>query len=366
MRDGMLQEAMKALSITELWKRRGWIGTPAKSCNFPNDSDRKKAACSLFTATTGRHAGNQLFKNHKSGLTYDAPGLLAEVEGLTIKDACRLFVELSGVKPLDDGATGRTTNRKKTAPSIKSTIPPSQEAPKPPPFDYRVLNPRDLDADEVEAIATTREVSARAVESLMKWGVIHAVTLSPELKLPIPRDARPLTAWSLHTPDWDSFRVRPFVGSFPGFSGQTHKSLTPSGGSCVNPVWIGPENARRVLLVEGEGDALGAVEIIRREQKPEGLAVVVMFSSSIGIPSPFLHRLEGRRVRIVPHVGDSKRQGEVAAVKWAASIKAWTEAVEIFTLSGLAMPDGRAVGDLGDLAQCPDEMLNALKGVTAW
>ena len=362
---GSLQEAMRHLSITELWKRRGWAGTPGKSCRFPNDTDRKKAACSIFTATTGRHAGCQLLKDHKRGLTWDAPGLLAEVEGLTIKDACRCFVGLSGVKPLDDSTARGIANRRRSASPIKPTHAQQQEPPKPPPFDFRVLSPRDLDADEVEAIATTRNVSARTVESLMKWKAIHAVTLSPDLRLPIPRVARPLSAWALHSPEWDSFRVRPFVGVFPGFDGQTHKSLTPSGGSCANPVWIGPENAKRVLLIEGEGDALGAVEIIRRERKPEGLAVVVMFSSSLSVPSSFLHRLEGRRVRIVPHVGDSKRQGEIAAVKWAASIKPWTEAVEIFSLAGLAMPDGRDVGDLGDLAQCPDDLLNAL-GVTTW
>ena len=364
--DGLLQNAMMALSITELWKRRGWAGTPSKSCNFPNDTDRKKAACSIFTATTGRHAGCQLLKDHKRGLTWDAAGLLAEVEGLTIKDACRLFVELSGVKPLDDAPNDSGMNRKRQSPANKPATATRQEPPKFAPFDFRALNPRDLDSEEIDAIGATRAVSVRAVESLMKWGVIHAVTLSPDLKLPIPREARPLSAWALHSPEWDSFRVRSFAGVFPGFDGKTHKSLTPSGGSCANPVWIGPPDAKRVLLVEGEGDALGAVEIVRRERKPEGLAIVVMFSSSIGIPSSFLHRLEGRRVRICPHVGDSKRQGEIAAVKWAASINPWAAAVEIFSLSGLVMSKGRVVGDLGDLAQCSDVMLNGLKGVTTW
>jgi hypothetical protein len=366
MRGGLLQEAMHHLSITELWKRRGWTGVPGKSCHFPNDAGRKKAACSIFAATTGRHAGCQLLKDHKRGVTWDAPGLLAEVEGLTIKEACRIFVALSGVKPLDCPTAGRSANRRHSAPPINPAVLPREEAPKPHPFDFRVLNPRDLDADEIEAIATSRGVSARSVESLAKWGVIHAVTLSPDLKLPIPREARPLNAWALHCPSWGSFRLRPYIGQFPGFDGQGHKSLTPAGASCSNPVWIGPEHSERVLVVEGEGDAIGAVEIIRRERNPVGLAIVCVFSSSIGIPSPFLHRFERRRVRITPHVGDSKHQGEIAAIKWAASLKPWAAEVHIFSLAGITMPDGREVGDLGDLAQCQDDILQRCGGVTTW
>lgn len=361
-----LQEAMRSLSITDLWKRRGWAGTPGKSCNFPGDSEGKKASCSIFTATTGKHAGRELLKNHRSGLTYDAPGLLAEVEGVAIRDACRLFLDMSGVKPLDEWGKGKDTKRRKPLPAHKAIPVAKPKLPEPPAFDYRLLCPRELDADEVEAIATTRNVSARAVEWLMRWGVIHAVTLSPDLKLPIPREARPFNAWALHSADWRSFRVRAFAGLLPGFDGTYHKSITPGGGGCSSPVWIGAEDATRVMILEGEADAIGAAEIIRRERSADGLAVVVMFSSSISVPSSFLPLFAGRRVRIVPHIGDTKRQGEIAAAKWAATLKPFAGDIQIFTLSGLSMRDGRAVGDVGDLAQCTDEVLKSLGGVTTW
>lgn len=357
----LLQEAMRVMSITALWKNRGWLGRPGKSCNFPNDTDRKKAACSIFTATTGRHIGMELLKDHKMGQTYDAPGLLAVVESLPLKEACRLFISLAGVKPIDS-----PDGKRSKAPHVpKSPVPSREGSPKRPPFDFSVLEPRELDADEVEAIATTRGVSCRTVERLAAFGVIHAVTLTAALKLPIPRQSLPMAAWALHTPEWASFRLRAFCGAFPGFDGRTSKSLTPTGGGCSNPVWIGPENAERVVVVEGDGDAFGAVEIARRERKPEGLAVVVIFSASIAIPTSFLPRLQGRRVRIVPHVGDSKRQGEIAACKWSESIKFWAAAVEIYSLAGLALPDGRPVTDLGDLALVPDETLKDLE-VTTW
>lgn len=366
MRDGMLHEAMQRLSIRELWARRQWTGSPGKSCHWPNSTDHKKAACSIFTATTGRHFGSELLKNHRTGLSYDGPGLLAEVEGLLLKDACRLFMNLAGVKPLDDTpAAGWGEKRKQPGPT-KPAPPVKEDPPKPPPFDFTVLSPRDLEPDDMDAIATTRGVHRSAIEWLAKWGILHAVTITQDLKLPIPRQLRPLDAWCLHTPDFHSFRLRPYVGVFPGFDGQKYKSLTPSGAGCGVPVWCGPEDASRVLVVEAEGDAIAAADLARREKSLDGLAIMVMFSASIGIPSNFLPRLSARRVRIVPHCSDAKNQGQIAAVKWAASIRPFADDLHIFSLAGITMPTGASVGDLGDLALCPDSVLKTLEGVTLW
>lgn len=356
----LLLEAKQRLSITELWSRRGWTGKPDKSCRFPNDEEGKPC-CSIFVASTGRSAGLQLLKNHKTGFTYDAPGLLSEVEGLTIKEACRIYISLAGVKPLDDSDTARRSNKKNQSSSV---TPVHKETPKPV-FDFRLLNPRELDADEVEAIATSRDVSARTIEALMKFGVIHSVTISHDVRVPIPNEKRPLQAWALHSHDWQSFRLRPFGRVFPKFQDKTYKAFTPSGGSCSQPVWIGDESAERILVVEGEGDGVAAVEIMRREQSSDGLAIVVIFSSSVRIPPSYLSRFEGRKVRIIPHVGDGKRQGEIAAVKWSASLRPWAAQIEIFNLNGLQTADGDPVGDVGDLCKCSPETL-LLLGVTKW
>jgi hypothetical protein len=362
-----LHEALRRISITEIWRVRGWRGKPGKSCHFPGEERdrRNKAACSLFVSTTGKNCGLEIFKDHRQGKVFDAVSLLAAVEGMSNSDACKVIIELaglSGVKPLDAPVKfGR-----RSAPAVNRPPPSRTEPPKAPIFDVSLLDPRNLTVDEIKKIAGNRYVSVETVESLVRWGVLHAVTLTAKLRLPIPRQSLPIVAWSLHSPSWDSFRLRPLEGQFPGFDGRTHKSLTPSGASCSQPIWIGPENAQRVLIVEGEGDACGAVEIARRERKPEGLAVVVLFSSSIGIPSFFLPRLEGRRVRIIPHICDTNRQGEIASVRWAASVRPWAADIQIFTLSGLCMPTGRDVTDLGELAQCPDGTLHSLGGITTW
>lgn len=364
MKTGLISAAKLRYSITAMCADLG--SEVSKTCHFPGaPADGKKPACSVFVGRDGW----ELFKDHRAGESYDGPALLARILGISKGDGCRKFIEMSGlVKPLDAKNTGKSTGakRRKPAPAPKAVPEAKAKPPVAPPFDYRLLSPCELDADEVEAVATTRSVSVRAVEWLMHWGVFHTVTLSPDLKLPIPREARPFKAWALHSPDWQSFRIRAFAGLLPGFDGHYHKSLTPSGASCSSPVWIGCEDAGRVVVLEGEADAIGAAEIIRRERSFEGLAVVVMFSSSISIPSSFLHRFSGRRVRIVPHVGDTKRQGEIAAAKWAAALKPFADDIQIFTLAGLLMGDGQAVGDVGDLAQCTDEVLKSLGGVTTW
>ena len=363
MRDGLLQEAMRALSPSALWKMRGWAGVPGKSCHWPNDTDRKKAACSIFTATTGKHAGCELLKDHRQGKSWDAPGLLAEVEGISLREACRLFIELAGVKPLDAPAIGSGGRRSK--PEAVNPSPP-RAAPPPPSFDYSVLNPQELSADDVEAIACSRGISNRAVMAVAKYGVLSNVTLTAGLRIPIPRQNLPCEGWSLHTKDFQSIRIRSYGGAFPGFEGRVSKSLTPPGATCSTPVWIGPSDAERLVICEGEADSIAAWDISLRENAVHGLAVVCIFSSSLSIPCSFLPRLAGRRVRIVPHVGDTKRQGEIAACRWAASIKPWAADVQIFSLAGLVMLDGSPVTDLGDLARCPDELLKSLKGIMSW
>jgi hypothetical protein len=361
----MLEEAKRSLSITAMWVKLGFPGKPGRQCNDPRGGDEgKKSACSIFVATSGKNSGLEMFKNHRTGEVFDAPGLLAAVTGLGAKEACRRFLELAGVsvKPLDYSLKSNGAKRQKPAPA-----PNAAPATVPPTFDFRLLNPRPLEPDEIDAIATTRNVSARAIEWLMSHGVLHTVAITRDVRLPIPLEVRPFHAWSLHTPCWQSFRIRAFAGLLPGFGGSFSKSLTPSGASCSLPVWIGSSDASRVVIVEGEADAIGAAELIRRERSAEGLAVVCIFSSSIAIHSSFLHRIEGRRVRIIPHIGDARRQGEIAAVKWAAQVKPWAADVHIFSLAGLEMCDGKYVGDLGDLAQCAYDVSESLKGgITIW
>ncbi len=79
--------AKKRLSISELWLRRGWPGKPGKSCKFPDGSDTR-ASASIF-------AEGRLLKCFRSGRVFDAPALLAEVEGMTIDAACREFIALA-------------------------------------------------------------------------------------------------------------------------------------------------------------------------------------------------------------------------------------------------------------------------------
>lgn len=84
-----IERAKARLSIPELWHLRGWPGKPGKSCRFPDGTEKRNSA-SIFKEGT-------LLHDFRSGKTYDGPALIAEVESLSLSDAARLFIKLSGV-----------------------------------------------------------------------------------------------------------------------------------------------------------------------------------------------------------------------------------------------------------------------------
>ena len=148
MSKGLLEEALRVLTIRDAWVRRGWHGTPGRSCHFPNCPDgSKKASCSIFPANVGKHVGCELLKDHKENKVYDLPGLIAAVEGVTNAEACRIVIDMAGVKPLDDGAAKKSKSARKPQPP-----PPPSPLP-PPPFDCRVLDPVELSGDDVCQLA---------------------------------------------------------------------------------------------------------------------------------------------------------------------------------------------------------------------
>ena len=86
----LLALAKERLSIPQLAERRGWDWTPAKSCRVPWREDRAPSGSLMVSGF--------LFHDFSTGETFDAPALLARVEGLTPADACRAFMELAGVR----------------------------------------------------------------------------------------------------------------------------------------------------------------------------------------------------------------------------------------------------------------------------
>src|SRR4029450_5336009 len=80
------------LAIHDLWQLRKWPGKPGRSCRVPYREDGAPSGSVL--------AGGRLFHDFASGETFDAPGLLARVEGLEAHDACRLFMALAHGAPI--------------------------------------------------------------------------------------------------------------------------------------------------------------------------------------------------------------------------------------------------------------------------
>ena len=85
-----LHEAKDRLRIPELWRLRQWPGEPGKSCPCPYRPD-KAASGSVFKE-------GLLFKDFATDEVMDAPALVAKVEELERAEACKLFIELAGVR----------------------------------------------------------------------------------------------------------------------------------------------------------------------------------------------------------------------------------------------------------------------------
>lgn len=89
-----LARAKAKLTLSDLWRLRGWPHEPGRECFCPFRPDDRRKSFSVFTSASGE----ELAKCFKSGDVFDAPALLTAVEGMDIKAACRLFIELAGVK----------------------------------------------------------------------------------------------------------------------------------------------------------------------------------------------------------------------------------------------------------------------------
>src|SRR4051794_31839294 len=85
-----LELAKERLCIPRLAELRQWDWKPGKSCRVPYRPDGNASGSVIKDGA--------LLHDFATGETHDAPGVLALVEGMSNQAACRLFIELAGVK----------------------------------------------------------------------------------------------------------------------------------------------------------------------------------------------------------------------------------------------------------------------------
>ncbi len=315
---GLVALAKERLTIPALWEMRGWPGRPGKSCKFPDGSD-KRASASVF-------ADGVLLKCFRSGRVYDAPALLAEVEGLAADAACREFIRLAGLSGAD----------------VSSLPPPPPPRVPAEPVRVRPSFPaleRGTAAD-VAALAKLRGVSPAAVSLAMDRGLLHFA------------DSREGRAWIVADSARWNFIARRLDGRGWQCLGDK-KARMPRGGWAAWPVGIADAAPFPALaIVEGGPDALAAFHFALAAGVADRVAVLAMASAGMTIPAQCLDGLEGKRARVFM---DDDRWGAAAFERWAGQLAGAGVTVDGFSFDGLTRADGEPVKDLCDALQLSPE-----------
>lgn len=324
-----LEIAKDRLSIARLADLRGWDWKPGRACRVPYRPDRQQSGSVLPCGG--------LFHDFATGETFDGPALLARVEEIDNKTACRLFIALAGVIRTDlphdppvHRRIAKTTTDQREKPRLPQLAAPSQA--------------------NMDRIAALRRVSGEAIASATERGFLFVTQW------------RGADCWVLTDSARWLCQFRRMDGEpFARHDGPGCKAWTARGSFAAWP--LGCEKARdfpAVALVEGGGDFLAALHFIIAEGREGLVSPVAMLGASQRIAEPALAYFVGKRVRIFPHVdkphADGKAPGLEAAVRWQEQLTAAGACVECFNLAGLRQCDGSPVGDLNDMTSIhPDD-----------
>ncbi len=304
-----LERAKDLLSIPELWHLRGWPGKAGKSCLFPNGTDKRPSA-SVF-------ADGRLMKDFRTGKSYDAPALLAEVEGLSPDAACRLFIQLAGVRADDPPAPPRVRKVEPPVARVKPVLPR--------------LHP--LTESETLALARLRFVSTAAARLAEKGGFLRC------------GESREGRAWVLRDASgWVAVARRMDGKGWECLGGAKARLLRGS-----RAAWpLGAEEASSfpaIALVEGGPDFLAAYHFILEAGMEERVAPVAMLGAGMGIDAEALSLFRGKRVRIFV---DDDEAGSRAFARWSEQLRSVEAVVDGFGFSGLIHASGEPAKDLND------------------
>lgn len=309
---GLIAEAKERLSISALWELRGWPGKPGKSCKFPDGSDKRASASVL--------ADGMLLKCFRSGRVFDAPALLAEVEGLPMESACREFIRLAGL-------SGAHVAGLPPRPRRENPPEPARVKPK-----FPLLSA--CTPEDVAGLARLRGVSPDAVRLAVDRGLLHFA------------DSREGRSWLVADSSRWSAIARRMDGRGWDFLGGA-KARMLRGNWASWPIGIGEAaNFPCIALVEGGPDLLAALHFAIQQGVADAVAPVCMASAGISFPGEVLPYFDGKRVRIFL---DGDRAGAAAFERWAGQLTDAGAVMDGFAFDGLTRADGEPVKDLNDV-----------------
>lgn len=311
-----LEWAKAVLTIPELWHLRGWPGKPGKSCLFPNGSDKRPSA-SVF-------AEGRLLKDFRTGKTYDAPALLAEVEGIGALQACRLFIQLSGTCKND-------------APRFVSKAAPAPVRTKPELERLRLCPPSE---SEILVLSRLRHVSTAAVRLALERGFLWCC------------DSTEGRAWVLRDgSEWVAVARRMDGKGWECIGGA--KARLVKGSRAAWPLGAAESlSFPAIALVEGGPDFLAAFHFILEAGMEGCVAPVAVLGAGMRIDAEALPLLRGKRVRIFV---DDDEAGGRAFARWSEQLRSVEAVVDGFGFSDLIHAGGQPVKDLNDCTQLHEQ-----------
>jgi len=243
-----------------------------------------------------------------------------------MRDACKLFIELAGLK--NEPHEPRKRNGKPRAPALRAPAParvkPSLPALRPP------------TDEEAKIIAAQRLVSPESALFAASCGLLFVAHW------------RGFASWAVtDSARWNCQFRRMDGKPFPHPAG-AKKTLAAPGSWASWPIGAADiAKAESVLLVEGSGDFLAAWHFITAEHLHGRCAAVCMTGAANWIPSEALPSFVRRRTRIFPHL-DTSNAGELAALRWETQITKAGGSAHCYDLHDLATANGEIVSDLND------------------
>jgi len=255
-----------------------------------------------------------LFNDFATGESGDAVDFFQRASGLSLKEACRKFIEL---------ASGHFTSPPRAPrPQIKAAT----TKPVFPAF-------RTGTAADFQRLANLRNVSPDAVALASGRGLLKFARLKNAEAWIITDSAR----MNAQARRMDG-HVWPDIGA---------KAWTLPGSQAAWPVGIGEaENFPAIGLCEGSPDLLAAFHFIYCENRETDCSAVAMLGAGLSIPPDALPLFARKRIRIFGHADDGGRE---AIERWARQLETVGADYDAFDFAGLHRVDESAVKDLNDL-----------------
>ena len=350
MHEEKIQEALAALSITQLWEQEGMPGKPGKSCCSPFREDRHPS-CSVYW---NEAQGKECWTDYATGEGGDAIAFYAKLKGLTNRQA---------VKPFCDKALGqnyhdshrRSVRRRITKRLTPHIIDPAKE--------LVAIPEKEIDCwdgelrrgnnDEIEALASLRNITNAGLLLAGRRGVLKFATVGG-------KECWVTTDASRNCADHRLLSGDLFKGGAKtkGLYGWKHH--WPLGIDAeFEPGDLGPNGVEGIIFAEGGADLLANYDLIQRAGHSSNYIAVCMPGTSSKIPNAVLPLFSGKRIFFIP---DADQVGIKAMDGWRKRIFENSKPAAWDTLrldeAGWTTQGGRKVTDSNEILYAGDTAIN--------